>query len=386
MSTRTRGIPQVPLDPTNATSLRRFLVDVREQLIDLRGTQTSPPTSATLVVTASSGLFTSTIVPNAGAQVAVAYYLEVASSAAFTPDVTTVYTVGSTNQLQLNLGNVTRYFRARAKYPNSTYSDYFYFGTAGNPTPVVGGGGGGGVTSVGLTMPSEFSVAGSPVTGAGTLAVTKATQSANQVYAGPSSGAAAAPAFRSLVAADLPAGASGALVFLEEQTASTSAALNFTTALSTTYDDYVILFSNVVFSTASINVYLQFSSNGGTSYDTASTNYWWNRYYNGLNFNASGINGATQSTGWDLTGGGGLQCTTTSTPFNGRINLYGQTTGLVSNGDGTMFGWFDSPAHNYCLRFGFLYNSAVAQNAFRIIPSSGTITSGTVRVYGIAKA
>ena len=38
----------------------------------------------------------------------------------------------------------------------------------------VGGGGGGTVTSVGLTMPSAFTVAGSPVTTAGTLAVTGA--------------------------------------------------------------------------------------------------------------------------------------------------------------------------------------------------------------------
>lgn len=62
------------------------------------------------------------------------------------------------------------------------------------------------VTSVGLTVPAEFSVSGSPVTGAGTLAITKANESANTVWSGPTSGAAAAPAFRALVAADIPAG------------------------------------------------------------------------------------------------------------------------------------------------------------------------------------
>lgn len=60
------------------------------------------------------------------------------------------------------------------------------------------------VSSVALTMPAEFSVSGSPVTGAGTLAVSKANQNANQVYAGPTSGG-AAPTFRSLVSADIPA-------------------------------------------------------------------------------------------------------------------------------------------------------------------------------------
>jgi hypothetical protein len=62
------------------------------------------------------------------------------------------------------------------------------------------------VTSVALTAPAEFSVSGSPVTGAGTLAITKANESANTVWAGPTSGSAAAPAFRALVAADIPAG------------------------------------------------------------------------------------------------------------------------------------------------------------------------------------
>jgi len=66
--------------------------------------------------------------------------------------------------------------------------------------------GGGTVTSVGLTMPAEFAVAGSPVTVSGNLAVTKAAQNINLVYAGPSSGPAAAPTFRALVASDLPAG------------------------------------------------------------------------------------------------------------------------------------------------------------------------------------
>jgi len=66
------------------------------------------------------------------------------------------------------------------------------------------GSGTGTVTSVAMTVPSIFSVAGSPVTTAGTLAVTLASQSANQVFAAPN-GAPGAPTFRALVAADIPA-------------------------------------------------------------------------------------------------------------------------------------------------------------------------------------
>ncbi len=60
------------------------------------------------------------------------------------------------------------------------------------------------VTSVAMSVPAEFSVSGSPVTSTGTLAVSKATQTANTVWAGPTTGGAATPAFRALVGADLP--------------------------------------------------------------------------------------------------------------------------------------------------------------------------------------
>jgi hypothetical protein len=60
------------------------------------------------------------------------------------------------------------------------------------------------VTSVGLTMPGPFTVAGSPVTTSGTFSVTLNTQLANSVFAGPVSGGAAVPTFRALSAADIP--------------------------------------------------------------------------------------------------------------------------------------------------------------------------------------
>ena len=60
------------------------------------------------------------------------------------------------------------------------------------------------VTSVGLGLPAEFSVTGSPVTTSGTLTGAWTTQTANTVFAGPTTGVAATPAFRALVAADVP--------------------------------------------------------------------------------------------------------------------------------------------------------------------------------------
>lgn len=76
----------------------------------------------------------------------------------------------------------------------------------GNVIPIpAGGGGGGGVSSVALGLPSSvFNISGSPITTSGTLTGAFKTQSANTIFAGPTSGSAAVPAFRSLVAADIP--------------------------------------------------------------------------------------------------------------------------------------------------------------------------------------
>lgn len=62
---------------------------------------------------------------------------------------------------------------------------------------------GGTVTSVALTAPAEITVAGSPVTSSGTLALTWASAAQNSVFAGPSASA-GTPAFRTLVAGDIP--------------------------------------------------------------------------------------------------------------------------------------------------------------------------------------
>lgn len=60
-----------------------------------------------------------------------------------------------------------------------------------------------GVTSVGLVMPSDFTVTNSPITSAGDLTAAWASQTANYVLAAPN-GSAGTPTFRAFVNADLP--------------------------------------------------------------------------------------------------------------------------------------------------------------------------------------
>lgn len=86
-----------------------------------------------------------------------------------------------------------------------------------------------GVTSVGLSLPSFITVSGSPVTTTGALTGTLATQAANAIFAGPSSGPAAAPTFRALTLDDL----GGALqLYSESATAPTAPSVTGTNSVA----------------------------------------------------------------------------------------------------------------------------------------------------------
>lgn len=76
-----------------------------------------------------------------------------------------------------------------------------------NGTNIVGAtiSGAGTVSSVGLAAPAIFTVGGTPINASGTLTLGLAPEGANLVFAGPTSGSAAAPTFRALSAADIPA-------------------------------------------------------------------------------------------------------------------------------------------------------------------------------------
>lgn len=108
--------------------------------------------------------------------------------------------------------------------PMTTGGDLIYGGASGTGTRLANGNSGqvltsagttlaptwttpttGTVTSVGAAGPTGIATWSSAVTTSGTLTQTLSTQSANTVLAGPTTGSAATPAFRSLVFADLPA-------------------------------------------------------------------------------------------------------------------------------------------------------------------------------------
>jgi len=158
-------------------------------------------------------------------------------------------------------------------------------------------------------------------------------------------------------------------------TASTSSSLVFTSCLSSSYRDYEIRLSDVVLSSA-VDLLIQVSTDGGSSYDTTSGHYVYGRFYDGITQAALSLAGQTNqsATGFSLVAG-----TPSAAPtINGTARLYN-----FFNSTARKFMTWDLLSYNATdtanfQKFGQTYTQTAAINAFRVIPVSGTITSGTV--------
>lgn len=100
-------------------------------------------------------------------------------------------------------GQVTANAALNAFLPTQTSNAGKVLSTDGTNAGWIPAGGAGTVTSVGLSAPAIFTVASSPVTASGTIALSLASQTQNYFWAAPN-GSSGAPTFRAMVAADLP--------------------------------------------------------------------------------------------------------------------------------------------------------------------------------------
>lgn len=235
-----------------------------------------------------------------------------------------------------------------------------------------GGGGIGTVTNTG-TLTSGKAVIGN---GGADVTVSSASGVAH-LSSGTLSGSNVALA--SEVSGVLPGANGGGLVLLEQHTASSSASLDFTTCLSSTYDEYQFDFVGIRPATDSTSVLMRFSSDSGSSYDSGS-NYQWTRFLN--QSAASSNSGSTSDTSINL---GGLT-TATSKSLNGRFTLSGAVQSsifMAGNGHTSFYG--SDGSWNSFLVSG-VYKTLASVNAVRFIVSSGNMASGTIRCYGIAKS
>lgn len=201
-------------------------------------------------------------------------------------------------------------------------------------------------------------------------------QSANTVLAGPTSGAAASPAFRALVGAD---GAS--LVWLGTQTASSSATIDFTSLISSTYDDYVVWFDGVLPATNGDTFLWRASTNNGSTF-LAGTQYFASRLINSSA--AATPNGGADNSASSIS----LFASLSNSAGNGcwgRLDLHAVSSLNVTSVQWTASGVNNSSNVDFATGGG-LVSAGAAVNAIRFLMASGNTTSGTFRLYGVRKS
>jgi hypothetical protein len=178
-----------------------------------------------------------------------------------------------------------------------------------------------------------------------------------------------------------PAGsAGGSFTLLEQHAASATAALDFTTAITSAYDTYQIEIVSIIPATVGASLQLQVSLDGGSTWET--TNYNTQLRYLADNSGASATgsvpnNAPLMSIATNLS-------TSASGGVSGRLTLY-DPLAVAPNKviQGTVL-LMQQTTIRYMFDLALWYTGG-AVNALRFKMDSGNIASGTIRVYGLGK-
>lgn len=176
------------------------------------------------------------------------------------------------------------------------------------------------------------------------------------------------------------AGGASGLILLEQHTASSSADLQITTAITSTYDDYQLRIIGLIPATNNTDLFLEFSSDGGSTWNTTANYY---SFYAGITNSATSFNDAVNGgNAWKLGSGMNNSASRSYCATIDLSNLLSTTIDKQATGHLT----YTNQGNVGTAVFGALLDIAgTAFNALRIRQSSGNLAVGTIRIYGLAK-
>jgi hypothetical protein len=245
------------------------------------------------------------------------------------------------------------------------------------------------LTNPGTTLSNHLSFASKPFTigSAGTFKIQYYSDTVFAVKKYPSRGGDTSSIATKVTFLLLDGNTVGGLTLLEQHTASSSATLDFTTFISSSYDEYQFEFVSVIPATNDVAFRMQMGTGGGPTWDTG-TNYAWQLF----TFRAGGsaLNGAESgqsfiSFTYGAGGTLGIDNTTTSGGMNGSIRLFNpQSTAVYKHMVGQMR-YKDAEPFWLINEVAGTYLATTALTGIRFYMSSGNIASGTIRVYGLGK-
>lgn len=177
---------------------------------------------------------------------------------------------------------------------------------------------------------------------------------------------------------------SGGWELLDRQTAAASATLDFIKGITSAYDAYMLMLSDILPATDNVNIRLRASTDGGSTFLAGAADY----EYNLAELQAgvagwSSLSGSAGDTKIDLNSNGlsnasGEQC-------SGTIMLFSPATFPRVVWDIAFWDDTATAILTHAHGAGAFVNGGTAINGLRLLMSSGNIASGTAALYGLRK-
>ncbi len=176
------------------------------------------------------------------------------------------------------------------------------------------------------------------------------------------------------------ASASGGLVLLSTASASNDTSIDFTSGLDSTYEKYIFDYIDLIPATDGADLYIRTDSSAGASFDSGVSDYRYTLVESETSIANINSSGAAQIFVHDAIGSAsGEGCSGTIELFNPAGTAQEKVFGIRSHGTK------NNGATNFFNGVGIRSSTAIV-NAVRFIMSTGNITSGEFKLYGVKKS
>jgi len=168
------------------------------------------------------------------------------------------------------------------------------------------------------------------------------------------------------------AGGGGGLVYITSLTASNDATLDFENKFSSTYDNYLFVFNNILPATDGADLQIRMGTGAGPTYIT-SNDYW-----------HAAVDGADAQTSYGRISDA-VASSTNAHGVSGYMYLYDAYSSSVYKHYTSFSNYYYQFQANFKSRGGTCATTSTL-TGLRFFFSSGNVTSGTIRLYGIVNS
>ena len=179
--------------------------------------------------------------------------------------------------------------------------------------------------------------------------------------------------------------AGGSMTFISKATASSSASIEFTSGIDSTYKEYVFYFVNIHPSTNGTFFQFNMSTDGGSNYNVTKTTTSFYAYHT----ESGSASALTYDTGQDLAQGTGFQnllyaiSSDSDSAGSGKLTIFNpSSTTFVKQFLATSNTSATSP-YSINFRYGGYGNTTSPINAIKFQMNSGNIDSGEILLFGV---